>query len=122
MSDDEKLVSIFESFGEWKERYQVLERGRLDPDSYFPGRTWGPWSYERPQVLVIRDNAGRWLYEVDLERCRTAAAILDWIAQVAAKQWEPAPASRAEVIGYLVLALDEVIEIQANVPGVSFAG
>jgi hypothetical protein len=41
----------------------------------------------RRRVLDYYDATGRWLYDVDLERCRTSAEVLDWIFQVAAKTW-----------------------------------
>lgn len=48
-------------------------------------------------------------YEVDLEWCRTSAEVLDWIAQIAAKNW----AGDATVAG-LVRALEDVLDPQAN--------
>jgi hypothetical protein len=46
-----------------------------------------PWRFEpETRVLALYDE-GRWIYEVDLERCRTSAGVLDWIMQVASKTW-----------------------------------
>lgn len=61
-------------------------------------------------VLRCRDGYG---YEVDLERCLTPAAALDWVMQVASKAW----ASDA-VLADLVRALRAVINPQSNLcPG-----
>lgn len=51
-------------------------------------REWNGWRYE-PDTLIVAfyDQRGVFRYEVDLERCRTSAAMLDWIMQVARKGW-----------------------------------
>jgi hypothetical protein len=49
---------------------------------------------------------------VDLERCTTAAEVLDWIAKVAKKQW-----ASAGVLAGLVWSLDDVLHLQANLCG-----
>lgn len=78
------------------------------------GATWGRWTYdERALVLCYHDDAGRWLYEIDLERIRDGAELLDWVAQVAGKRW----ASEAD-LGHLVRALGELADgIQAHFCG-----
>lgn len=48
-------------------------------------------------------------YAVDLETCRTAAETLDWIFQVAGKMW-----ASPEVLGNLILALDELLAPQST--------
>ena len=48
-------------------------------------------------------------YEVHLDRTAHAEAVLDWIAQVSKKPW----ATRC-VIADLVLALDAILNLQAN--------
>ena len=37
--------------------------------------------------IVIRDEKGRQMYELDLERCTTPASLLDGILQVTGKTW-----------------------------------
>lgn len=51
-------------------------------------------------------------YFVDLDRCRTPAEVLDHIAQVSAKTW-CTPIVRSG----LVVALDDVLLLQANLCG-----
>jgi hypothetical protein len=52
-------------------------------------------------------------YEVDLDRAgRSAAASLDWIAQVAGKAW-----ATPQDVGALVCAMDVALEFQANLCG-----
>lgn len=85
---------------------------------------WAPWdSAFRPDfrwvldpeslALVLGDSTtGRWVYEVDLERCTTSALVLDQIAQVAGKGW-----ASDKVLARLVRALNDVLKLQANLCG-----
>jgi hypothetical protein len=57
---------------------------------------------------MIGRNGLPW-YEVDLERCPTAAAVLDWIAQVEQKGW-----ASPTVVGHLVAALCDLLDPQAH--------
>jgi hypothetical protein len=72
--------------------------------------TWGPWHLD-PDNLVLWIGHVRHpdvsAYEVDLERCLTSAAVLDWICQVAGKSW----ADDAVTAG-VVRALDDVLHPQ----------
>jgi len=64
-------------------------------------------------VLVLGDPVtGGWAYEVDLERCATSAQVLNWIAQVATKQW-----ASDEILAGLVRAINDVLKLQANLCG-----
>ncbi|HEY1277151.1 MAG TPA: hypothetical protein VGF25_19755 [Thermoleophilaceae bacterium] len=71
--------------------------------------SWGPWSLDsETYVLWLADRRvlGGRAYEVDLERCRTAGEVLDWILQIAGKVWaEEDP----RVVTGLVHALDAVL-------------
>jgi hypothetical protein len=72
--------------------------------------TWGSWQLDRERlVLDLHDDAGHWLYEIDLERCATAAAVLDWIMQVAGKAW-----TTDAITGALVRALDDLLDPQTR--------
>jgi hypothetical protein len=51
-------------------------------------------------------------YEIDLDRCASSAQVLDWISQVSKKTW-----ATSELIGDLVLKLDEVLNLQRNICG-----
>lgn len=69
---------------------------------------WGNWYLdpEEPPALVIRPypaNNSR-NYKVDLTACGDAAQILDWICQVAGKEW-----ANDAVIAGLVRALDDTL-------------
>jgi hypothetical protein len=77
------------------------------------GDWWGEWCYLNNNTLTIyREDDDRWLYEIDLDRVPDSAAVLDWIAQVSAKYW-----CTPERMGYLVQALDDILELQQNYCG-----
>lgn len=61
------------------------------------------WRY-KPQTCTLEWNQH---YEIDLERCRTAAQVLDWIMQVAGKAWVT-----DKCLAGLVHALDELLHPQ----------
>jgi len=42
------------------------------------GDTWGEWTFDAEWLTLTHRNT----YEVDLEKCKTAAAVADWIFQV----------------------------------------
>ena len=68
------------------------------------------WTFDPDRlVLDLYDDEGRWIYEVDLERCRTSAQVLDWIAQVSKKTW----ASDA-ILADLVRKLDDILNLQGS--------
>lgn len=68
-------------------------------------RDWGPWRLNASTYVL--ELPGR--YEVDLERCLDSAEVLDYLAQVAGKRWATPP-----VIAGLVVALDDVLKLQAH--------
>jgi hypothetical protein len=60
------------------------------------------WRYDAKRlVLAYYNEDGEEWYEIDLEKCRTSAKTLDWIAQVGSKLW-----ATDEVLGGLVRALN----------------
>jgi hypothetical protein len=72
---------------------------------------WGPWKYNAENFCLIFDPQDRHLprsYEVDLERCNTAAAMLDWIFQFKSHT------DSAEDVGYLIRAFDDLLYPQQN--------
>lgn len=78
-----------------------------------PRHEWGPWHIDR-DVYVLWTDAPGYRYEVDLELCTTSAQVLDWICQVAGKQWD----DRGHIIAGLITALDDVLSPQARLcPG-----
>jgi hypothetical protein len=78
-----------------------------------PPTTWGPWTFDRERLVLDLTVNGEELYDVDLERCPTAEAVLDWIAQVQGKAW-----ATPEVTGQLVAALCDLLSPQTRLcPG-----
>ncbi|HEX4473999.1 MAG TPA: hypothetical protein VH142_02910 [Polyangiaceae bacterium] len=72
--------------------------------------TFGPWRFHRSKLtLELVVGRRRDVYEVDLERCETAAACLDWIMQIAAKTW-----ATPDVIAGLVDAFDALLDPQTT--------
>jgi hypothetical protein len=79
--------------------------------------TWGPWLLD-PEYLTLQwADEGNCMYEVDLERCLTSAAVLDWIAQVCQKLW-----ADDYVVAGLVHALDDVLHLQSTLCGCGMDG
>ena len=77
-------------------------RGKRRPE-------WGPWHLDS-DVYVLWTRTPGYRYEVDLERCTTSAQVLDWICQVARKEWP----GRDHIIAGLITALDDVLTPQAH--------
>lgn len=70
---------------------------------------WGSWKYHPNNfTLECRDERG-FIYEVDLERCRTSAEMLDWIFQVNKKTW-----ATAEIVKNLLDAFECLLSPQAT--------
>lgn len=70
----------------------------------------GVWKFnKRLNTLTIHVH-GAYNYEIDLDTCTRSAKVLDWIAQIANKSW-----TTPEIIGDLVLAMDENLHLQANI-------
>ena len=69
------------------------------------GDEWGRWRYNAEALSLELEGDNH--YEVDLARCTTAAEVLDWIVQVARKEW-----CDAGTVGELVQALDDLIHPQ----------
>jgi hypothetical protein len=73
-------------------------------------RSHGGWRFIKDaRVLELHDAEGRWRYEVDLDRCRTAAEMMDWIFQIEGKSWATDPIVRG-----LIRALNELLKPQAT--------
>lgn len=77
------------------------------------GDRWGNWVYSAESLaLEHRDAHDHWDYEVDLERCETSAAVLDWIVQCSYKPW-----ITHQDLGDLIEALDDLFGLQPNYCG-----
>lgn len=67
------------------------------------------WKFKEHNLTLLHSDSG---YEVSLEDCTSSAKCLDWIAQVAKKTW-----ATPTIIGSLVLALDNLLNLQRNLCG-----
>ena len=81
-----------------------------------PPKMYNLWGLDRQhmtltlkQGLIGREERRVPQYEIDLNRCRTSAMVLDWIMQVAGKSWVT-----KEMLGDLVLAFNQILRPQAN--------
>lgn len=63
------------------------------------------WRYEKERQVLIHE--GRY-YEIDLDRCQSSAAILDWIFQINGKTW-----TTPETMKDLLDLIEEVLNPQA---------
>ena len=70
------------------------------------------WRYDAERLVLDLYDEERWIYEVDLERCRTSAQVLDWLAQVDTKQW-----ATAAVVGALFQELNRLLDFQGTLCG-----
>jgi hypothetical protein len=69
---------------------------------------WGTWIYHESNfTLECRDQRGQ-LYEIDLDRCRTSAEVLDWIFQVHGKTW-----ATPRIMSDLLDAFHDLLDPQA---------
>ncbi len=75
----------------------------------FHGRQWGDWQLDTERLTLDYKPDGVWRYEIDLERVRDSASLLDWIFQIAGKSWATPKVTRD-----LLRALDDIFEPQAN--------
>jgi len=71
---------------------------------------WDLWWLKLSNYTLVLGRNER--YELDLERCRTSAEMLDWIAQLAHKSW-----ATPAILSGAVHALDDVLEPQRNLCG-----
>ncbi len=75
---------------------------------------WGKWLWNPKDTWISMKRFYEPMdvehsYQVDLTRCNSCAQILDWIAQISKKEW-----TTAADIGYLVEALNDLIDLQGN--------
>jgi len=64
------------------------------------------WTHDRCGELTLRVD-GKELYHIDLNDVKTSASLLDWIFQVASKEW-----ATKEILGDLIRVLVIVIDPQ----------
>jgi len=71
-------------------------------------KQWGPWAYYEDGCL--RSDGDQ--YEIPVAGFNRSAAVLDWIAQVAART-----SVTDEDLGQLVRAIDDLVDLQATLCG-----
>lgn len=71
---------------------------------------FGKWTFDRS--LNVLFNREPYRYEIDLDECTSAEAILDWIFQVANKAW-----ADAETVRDLLTAIETLLEPQRTFCG-----
>ena len=71
---------------------------------------WGRWRLRPSNQTLYYAADGNW-YEIDLEKCRTSAGMLDWIVQFHAK---PFKREDAGCVTDLITALNNVVHIQGS--------
>jgi hypothetical protein len=79
---------------------------------------WGLWRLDPTEPVIYPISPYR--YEIDLETCTSCANVLDWIAQIAGKGWNDDDNAR-DIIGGLVVALDDILDLQSNLCGFGVA-
>jgi len=68
------------------------------------------WEYDKGlHTLNLKINP---FYEIDLDGCNSSAEVLDWIAQIANKNW-----ATSEIIGDLVFMFNKHLSLQENICG-----
>jgi hypothetical protein len=70
---------------------------------------WGPWFLDTDLKTLNAEVSPHFVYEVDLDRCLSSAALLDWIFQVAEKTW----ADEAVITG-LIRATGDILNPQGT--------
>ena len=87
---------------------QIQDREKPPKD----GTRWGKWVYRSKSLILVYEDHNRDFYEIDLEKCRDAAEILNWLLQISHKYW-----ISPEDIGNLLLALDDLArgDLQADI-------
>jgi len=84
----------------------VIHASELTYQPYQPVNSQGVTFRFDPSNLTVGmfDKHGNWFYEIDLERARNSAELLDWILQVALKR---VPQFSPAVVGDLICALED---------------
>jgi hypothetical protein len=67
------------------------------------------WQYDVERLVLVHNETG---YEVDLERMRSSAEMLDWIFQIRPKRWVT-----SKTMADLLEALEILLEPQAHYCG-----
>lgn len=91
---------------------EVFDRPRRTnmPNTIHGARGFFPWYVRKDnRTLVLENNRGQEIYEVDLDDCRDSAHVLDIIMQIAPKKW-----ATNRVMAGLIRALYWTLNPQKN--------
>jgi len=80
----------------------------IDLKSIFTIKKNRNWKLDLSDMVI--EATGKHWYEIDLDRCKSAKEILDWIIQVQKKSW-----ATDEIVSDLVLILNDIIDIQGHI-------
>ena len=78
--------------------------------------SWGRWRLHPKQLVLVFEDDRR-SYEIDLERLRSSAGMLDWIFQVRQKIW-----ATPQVLSDLLAAFRDIFDPQANLCSCAISG
>ena len=96
---------------DWRKLFHTPEEtvSALDEED---ARQWGGWRLQTSNWVLIYEETRNQrrvpIYEIDLERCTTSAALLDWIFQINGKGWGP------KAMADLIDAFDDIFYPQKN--------
>jgi hypothetical protein len=91
-------------------------RRRFFDDGTIADTRWNGWRLDAAhQQLTLTSDDGHVTYWIDLMVCDQSAAVLDWVAQVACKNWPQFDMAR--VVAGLVYAFDDVFGLQSHLCG-----
>ena len=75
------------------------------------------WEFDEERLVLVHKIKDGGVREVDLEKCNSNAAILDWIVQIKNKVW-----ADDKVLADLVRKIDELLYLQGNLCGGALSG
>lgn len=67
------------------------------------------WRFNPSNLCLEFHHNGRWMYEIDLEECKTSAEVLDWVFQISQKTW-----ASPGIVHSMLAALSDLLEPQES--------
>lgn len=98
-SPSQQQEPIAMTLGQLQEKYAKVP--------LFHGRRWGDWYLDVERLCLVHKEEDRWNYEVDIERIRDSATLVDWLYQARGKDW-----ATPTVMYDLMEALDCLFDVQ----------
>jgi len=106
----EKVSAAFNTIKDKNGMMSFADLARVEVPKPLNGDTWGKWIFNAENRTIEYITPEH--YYIDLDRCRSAAAVLDCLAQVSMKTW-----CSAEDAGNLLRALDDILHLQRTMCG-----